>query len=158
VPGEASGTLRPRGRGWVQVETASAAFGQGISVTNLQLAMGMSAIANGGELYEPILVKKVTTATGELVREAAPTVRRRAIPENVARAVRELLVAVTEGPGTGVEARDRLRPDRSDGKEAENRDEPAFAKCHRISNTKIRADERTMSPVVLPTHWVAASH
>jgi cell division protein FtsI (penicillin-binding protein 3) len=104
VPGEASGTLRPRGRGWVQVETASAAFGQGISVSNLQLAMGMSAIANGGELYEPILVKKVTTATGELVREASPTVRRRAIPESVARAVRELLVAVTEGPGTGVEA------------------------------------------------------
>jgi cell division protein FtsI (penicillin-binding protein 3) len=33
-----------------------------------------------------------------------PTVRRRAIPENVARAVRELLVAVTEGQGTGVEA------------------------------------------------------
>ncbi len=59
VPGEASGTLRPRGRGWVQVETASAAFGQGISVSNLQLAMAMSAIANGGELYEPILVKKV---------------------------------------------------------------------------------------------------
>jgi cell division protein FtsI (penicillin-binding protein 3) len=50
------------------------------------------------------LVKKVTTATGELVREAAPTVRRRAVPENVARAVRELLVAVTEGQGTGVEA------------------------------------------------------
>ncbi|HEY6078936.1 MAG TPA: penicillin-binding protein [Polyangiaceae bacterium] len=104
VPGEASGTLRPRGRGWVQVETASAAFGQGISVSNLQLAMAMSAIANGGELYEPILVKKVTTATGELVREAASTVRRRAIPESVARTLRELLVAVTEGAGTGTEA------------------------------------------------------
>lgn len=104
VPGEASGTLRPRGRGWVQVETASAAFGQGISVTNLQLALGMSAIANGGELYEPILIKKVTTATGELVREATPTVRRRAIPDGIARTVRELLVAVTEGLGTGVEA------------------------------------------------------
>ena len=104
LPGEASGTLRPRGRGWVQVETASAAFGQGISVTNLQLAMAMSALANGGELYEPILIKKVTTATGELVREAAPTVRRRAVSEQVARTVRELLVAVTEGQGTGVEA------------------------------------------------------
>ncbi len=104
LPGEASGTLRPRGRGWVQVETASAAFGQGISVTNLQLAMAMSAIANGGELYEPILIKKVTTATGEIVREAAPTVRRRAVPENVARTLRELLVSVTEGHGTGTEA------------------------------------------------------
>lgn len=104
VPGEASGTLRPRGRSWVQVETASAAFGQGISVSNLQLAMAMSALANGGELYEPVLIKKVTTATGELVREATPTVRRRAVPENVARVLRELLVAVTEGQGTGVEA------------------------------------------------------
>jgi cell division protein FtsI (penicillin-binding protein 3) len=104
LPGEASGTLRPRGRSWVQVETASAAFGQGISVSNLQLAMAMSAIANGGELYEPVLIKKVTTATGELVREAAPTVRRRAIPESVARTLRELLVAVTEGQGTGTEA------------------------------------------------------
>lgn len=104
LPGEATGTLRPRGRGWVQVETASAAFGQGISVSNLQLAMAMSAIANGGELYEPILIKKVTTATGELVREATPTVRRRAISEQVARTLRELLVAVTEGQGTGTEA------------------------------------------------------
>src|SRR5262249_54031853 len=41
-PGEASGTLRPRGRAWVQVETAAASFGQGISVTNLQLAMAAS--------------------------------------------------------------------------------------------------------------------
>lgn len=104
VPGEASGTLRPRGRPWVQVETASAAFGQGISVTNLQLAMGAAAIANGGELMEPILIKKVTTATGELVREAVPKARRRVIPTSVAKAVAEMLVAVTEGEGTGVAA------------------------------------------------------
>jgi cell division protein FtsI (penicillin-binding protein 3) len=103
-PGESSGTLRPRGRSWVQVETASAAFGQGISVTNLQLAMAAAAIANGGELMEPILVKKVTTSTGELVREAAPRVRRRVVPAHVARTLAELLVAVTEGQGTGTEA------------------------------------------------------
>jgi cell division protein FtsI (penicillin-binding protein 3) len=103
-PGEASGTLRPRGRPWVQVETASASFGQGISVTNLQLALATAAIANGGELMEPILVKRVTTATGELVREALPRVRRRVVPPHVARMMAELLVAVTEGEGTGVEA------------------------------------------------------
>jgi len=44
------------------------------------------------------------TANGELVREVAPHVRRRVIPEHVARNVAELLVAVTEGEGTGVEA------------------------------------------------------
>jgi cell division protein FtsI (penicillin-binding protein 3) len=104
VPGEASGTLRPKGRPWVQVETASAAFGQGIGITNLQLAMAAAAIANGGELMEPILLKKVTTATGELVRETLPRVRRRAVSQHVARTMAELLVAVTEGEGTGVEA------------------------------------------------------
>lgn len=104
VPGDASGTLRPKGRPWVQVETASAAFGQGIGITNVQLAMAAGAIANGGELMEPLLVKRVTTATGEVVREATPRVRRRVVPEHVARTMAELLVAVTEGEGTGIEA------------------------------------------------------
>jgi cell division protein FtsI (penicillin-binding protein 3) len=103
-PGESSGTLRPRGRPWVQVETAAASFGQGISVTNLQMAMATASIANGGELMEPLLVKKVTTATGEVIREAVPSVRRRVVPAHVAKMMAELLVAVTEGEGTGVEA------------------------------------------------------
>ncbi|MEB2313289.1 MAG: penicillin-binding protein [Sorangiineae bacterium] len=104
LPGESTGTLRPRGRPWVAVETAAASFGQGISVTNLQMAMGAAAIANGGKLMEPILVRKVTTATGEVVREAAPRERRRVIPATVARTVAEMMVSVTEGEGTGVNA------------------------------------------------------
>jgi cell division protein FtsI (penicillin-binding protein 3) len=104
LPGESGGVLRPRNRPWVQVETASAAFGQGISVTALQLAMAASAIANGGELMEPILVKRVSTATGEVIREAMPKVRRRAVPRAAARTVAEMLIAVTEGEGTGVQA------------------------------------------------------
>lgn len=103
-PGESPGTLRPRSRPWVQVETASAAFGQGIGVTNIQMAMAAASLANGGELMEPMLVRKVTTSTGEVVREIAPHVRRRVVSKEVARAVAEMLVAVTEGEGTGVEA------------------------------------------------------
>ncbi|MEP7052551.1 MAG: penicillin-binding transpeptidase domain-containing protein, partial [Pseudomonadota bacterium] len=49
-------------------------------------------------------VRKVTTSTGEVVREVAPHVRRRVVSAEVARAVREMLVAVTEGEGTGLEA------------------------------------------------------
>lgn len=104
VAGESEGILLPRSRPWVQVETAAASFGQGISVTNVQLAMAVAALANGGNLMEPILIKKVTTATGETVREAVPRVKRRAVPAAVARAVTEMLVAVTEGEGTGVAA------------------------------------------------------
>jgi cell division protein FtsI (penicillin-binding protein 3) len=104
LPGESQGTLRPRGRPWVQVETAAAAFGQGIGVTNLQMAMAAAALANGGELMEPIIVRKVTTATGEVVRESAPRVRRRVVSRRVTNAVTEMMIAVTEGEGTGVEA------------------------------------------------------
>jgi len=104
VTGESSGTLRPRGRSWVEIETAAASFGQGITVTALQLALGTAAIANGGELMEPTLIKRVNAATGELIREAAPTLRRRVIPRSVASQVTELMVGVTEGEGTGTEA------------------------------------------------------
>lgn len=104
VTGESSGTLRPRGRSWVDVETAAASFGQGISVTALQLAMAVSAIANGGELMEPILVRKVATATGQAIRSSASRVRRRVVSRAVAAQVAEMMIGVTEGQGTGVEA------------------------------------------------------
>jgi cell division protein FtsI (penicillin-binding protein 3) len=104
LPGESSGVLRPRGRPWVQVETATAAYGQGIGVTTIQLAMAVSAIANGGRLLEPVLIKRVTDGTGAVVRESVPHVRREAVPPNVARTLAEMMVAVTEGQATGIEA------------------------------------------------------
>jgi cell division protein FtsI (penicillin-binding protein 3) len=103
-PGESVGVLRPRARPWVQVETAAASFGQGISVTALQLTMAMSAVANGGKLLEPVLVRRVTDGAGTALSEAQPRVRREAIPASVAKMMGEMLVAVTEGEGTGVEA------------------------------------------------------
>lgn len=104
VPGEAVGVLRPRHRPWVQVETASAAFGQGISVTTMQLAMAMGALANGGKLLQPTLIARVTDGTGVVLQTPTARVRRQAVPPRVARLVSEMLVSVTEGEGTGTEA------------------------------------------------------
>jgi cell division protein FtsI (penicillin-binding protein 3) len=104
LPGEAAGVLRPKSRPWFEVETANASFGQGISVTTVQLAVAMAAIANGGRLMEPLLVKKVADARGNIIRENAPHVRREAIPAGVAHMVSEMLTAVAEDGGTGVEA------------------------------------------------------
>jgi cell division protein FtsI (penicillin-binding protein 3) len=73
-------------------------------VTTLQLAMAMGAIANGGKLLDPILIKKVSDAHGEVVREASVHVRREVAPPGVTRTVAEMLVAVTEEGGTAVEA------------------------------------------------------
>lgn len=104
LPGEAAGVLRPKGRPWVDFETATASYGQGISVTTLQLAMAMGAIANGGKLLEPILVKHVKDGQGEPVREYATRVRRQVVSPGVARMVAEMLTAATETGGTGVQA------------------------------------------------------
>ncbi len=104
LPGEAGGVLRPRGRPWFEVEAANASFGQGISVTVMQLAVAMSAIANGGKVLEPILVRKISDARGHVVKEWTPHVRREAVPASVAKTVAEMLTAVAEAGGTGVEA------------------------------------------------------
>ncbi|HEY8089386.1 MAG TPA: penicillin-binding transpeptidase domain-containing protein, partial [Polyangiaceae bacterium] len=104
LPGEAAGVLRPKARAWVDAETATASYGQGISVTTLQLAMAMGAIANGGKLLEPVLVKSVHDGRGETIRESGVHVRREVVTAGVARTVAEMLTAVTEGDGTGKEA------------------------------------------------------
>jgi cell division protein FtsI (penicillin-binding protein 3) len=104
IPGEAAGVLRARGRPWYEVEVAAASFGQGISVTTIQMAMAMGAIANGGRLLEPMLVKKVTTPMGEVLREEVPVVRRDVIPAFAAHLVTEMMTGVVEEGGTGREA------------------------------------------------------
>jgi cell division protein FtsI (penicillin-binding protein 3) len=104
LPGQSMGVLRPRERPWVQVETASAAFGQGISVTSIQLVTAVSAIANRGRLFEPLLIKQVTDSAGAVLETPTAHVRRVAVAPAIARLMSEMLVSVTEGEGTGVEA------------------------------------------------------
>lgn len=104
LPGQSTGVLRPRERPWVSVETAAASFGQGISVTTMQLAMASAAIANNGRLLEPIVIKRVSDSTGVTLQESQTKVRRSAVPPGVARMMSEMLVSVTEGDATGIEA------------------------------------------------------
>jgi cell division protein FtsI (penicillin-binding protein 3) len=104
LPGEAAGVLRPRGRPWFEVETANASFGQGVSVTTVQLATAFASIANGGRLLEPILVRRISDGRGRVLREGVPRVRRETVPPQVAHLMTEMLTAVTEEGGTAVEA------------------------------------------------------
>ena len=101
--GENGGVLHPKGRTWVDLETANAAFGQGIGVTSLQLAMGFAALANGGKLLEPILVRRLVDGRGQTLREWNKHVRREATTPHVARMLSDMLVAVTEPGGTAVD-------------------------------------------------------
>lgn len=100
LPGEASGIVRDASR-WFEMDLAAISFGQGVSVTALQVAMATAAIANGGNLMQPYVVEKTTGPEGRLLKKTAPRVLRRVVSEEVARRVRQMMVGVTESDGTG---------------------------------------------------------
>jgi cell division protein FtsI (penicillin-binding protein 3) len=103
LPAEAEGILRHYKR-WYEMDAATISFGQGMSVTSLQLASAMGALANGGRLMKPLLVSRVLDSSGNVIEEFAPSVRRQVVPANVARLTADMLTAVTGPGGTGVDA------------------------------------------------------
>lgn len=80
------------------------AFGQGISVTPLQLATAYAAVASGGVLMRPCFVKKVIDAKGLIVQKNEPFIRRRVISDKTALSVKKMLESVVSEGGTGVKA------------------------------------------------------
>lgn len=103
VPGETAGILRHYRR-WYDIDAAAVSFGQGMSVTNVQLTTAMSALANGGRLMQPALVRRITDGEGATIEEHRPRVRRQVVPPRIAKLVGQMLTAVTEPGGTAVEA------------------------------------------------------
>ncbi len=101
-PSESSGRLRPV-KEWSLLSPVSLAMGYEISVTPLQLAVAYAAIANGGELLQPQLIKEVRDADGETTFRSSKRVVRRIMSEHTARTVRALLRDVVAS-GTGTSA------------------------------------------------------
>ncbi len=93
--GEASGIVRANvDNTWTRADLASNSFGQGISVSALQMVDAVAAIVNGGELMQPYIVKEVH-ANGT-VRVTAPVVRRRVISGETAATLRDMMRQVLE--------------------------------------------------------------
>src|SRR5436853_5113294 len=78
---ETGGIVRPLAE-WYPVDLGTISFGQGLSITPLQLAAAYAAIANGGTLYRPYVVASRRGADGE--HRTAPGAGRRVIPEETA--------------------------------------------------------------------------
>jgi cell division protein FtsI (penicillin-binding protein 3) len=102
IPGEVGGMLRRPDR-WSAQSPASLAIGYEISVTPLQMAMAYGALANGGLLMQPRLVREIRDADGRVQESFAPRVVRRVVDESVARSVSRVLVDVVQD-GTGTAA------------------------------------------------------
>jgi cell division protein FtsI (penicillin-binding protein 3) len=103
LPGERRGILKPM-RHASMLDQDTLFFGQGISVSPLQLAMAFGAIANGGRLMRPYLVKSIIDQAGTAIRETHPHLRRRVISQETAEQVKAILEGVVEQDGTAPRA------------------------------------------------------
>lgn len=104
LPGEERGILDPV-ETWPPIKITRVAIGQGIAVTALQMVTLYSAIANGGQRMKPIILKRVTTADGEVILEREPVpVKAPLFRADVAAKLRGMLETVTQKGGTGTRA------------------------------------------------------
>ena len=105
LPGESSGLLRPVSA-WTRVDTSTIAFGQGISVTAIQLLTALSAIANHGVLMKPYIVRALADKQGRVIEQYSPTVVRNVISPKTAKTMTSILTSVVQDEdGTGKNAR-----------------------------------------------------
>ncbi len=98
-PGESAGLLRPWKK-WMPVDHATIAYGQGISVTPIQLAAATSALANGGIWVQPRLVS-ARRAPGGTWHSSRPAPGHRVVREETAAAMLGMLEGVVSPQGTG---------------------------------------------------------
>lgn len=103
IPGEQAGFLASaESIGNIQLGTIG--FGQGISVTPLQLLMAYGALANGGKLMKPRLIREIQDAEGNTLEQFQPEMRRQVVHPGVAAQTLKLLRTVVEKGGTGTKA------------------------------------------------------
>ena len=96
LPGEGSGMVRPPAS-WHEIELANHGFGQGFAVTAIQLVTAYAAIANGGVVMRPYIVKAAYDADGREVLVRTPQTSRRAITPDVAHTMNQVLRGVVNG-------------------------------------------------------------
>ncbi len=83
------------------VELATSSFGQGFTVTPLQMVRAVSAVVNGGYLMEPHIVKAYTDSEGNITETVDPVVVRQVISEQTSATMRDVLErVVSEGGGS----------------------------------------------------------
>ena len=102
-PGETTGSLPPYRR-WTKVDAGTISFGQGISVSTLQLIAATSAVANKGILMKPYVVQAITDHNGRLIKTFGPKKIRKVISEKTAGTISRIMQTVITEGGTGVNA------------------------------------------------------
>lgn len=102
-PGETAGSLAHFKR-WTKIDAGTISFGQGISVSALQLITAVAAIANNGVLMKPHIVQAITDQNGRLVKSFGPRKARRVVSKKTAKTLTRIMQTVITEGGTGVNA------------------------------------------------------
>jgi cell division protein FtsI/penicillin-binding protein 2 len=103
LPGEIPGVIRPP-QAWSKISITRIPMGHEIGVTPLQMTVAMAAVANGGKLVTPRIVKSVTSADGRTISSLTPTVVRQVISPQTAREIGNALRGVVSDRGTAAAA------------------------------------------------------
>ncbi len=98
LPGESDGILK-NGKDWTKANHATIAFGQGISVTAMQMVRAVGAIANAGKMCEPSVVSSTTDADGKEIKIPGKA-GKRVVSKDAAATVTRMMEAVTAPDGT----------------------------------------------------------
>lgn len=99
LPGESEDIFF--GHEMTELDLAVSSFGQGFAVTPMQMITAISAIANGGYLMQPYIVKEIVDSDGNIVETTTPTVKRQVISKEVSEQLNEILYGnVNEGGAT----------------------------------------------------------
>ncbi len=103
LPGESKGYISQFSR-WSEIGLANIAIGQGVAVTPLQLIRAYGALANGGVLMKPYLIKEILDEENNAIRQFQPTPVRRAISQETASTLTDFLQEAVES-GSGQNAK-----------------------------------------------------
>src|SRR5438105_2947473 len=103
LPGEINGLIRPP-QSWSKISIPRIPMGHEIGVTPLQMTVAIAAIANGGKLITPRIVKSITTSEGKTVSSLSSVVLRQVISPETAREIGDALRGVVSDRGTAAAA------------------------------------------------------
>ena len=86
------------------VDLATNAFGQNFNTTMIQLATAYCSLVNGGSLYQPYVVKRITDESGNTISEVTPTLLRETVSKSTSDALKQYMYSTVTG-GTAVTAK-----------------------------------------------------
>lgn len=103
LPGESSGLVFTKEQ-LNPVELATSSFGQTQTVTMVQMLSGFCSIINGGDYYQPHIVKEIQNSSGDVVERINPVIVKKTTTEDTSKKIRSFLKSTVE-EGTAAPAK-----------------------------------------------------